>query len=87
MAESLRAVLRRGWRVSMKLVDAKLSPEDGDLVGAWADGLTEKYYMDRASGHCSPADFRSFDPGAFEEQCLKEIAHMETILAGGKKKD
>lgn len=55
--------------------------EEADLVYGWVDGLTHKYYADRASGHCSLAEFRDFDVGKFEESVDREIEKMQKILA------
>lgn len=60
--------------------------EEADLVYAWVDGLSHKYYHNVSSGHCSPKAFMDFKVEEWEASVDQEIKKMEKILSRLKRK-
>ena len=51
-----------------------------DMIWAWVDGLTQKYYENMSTGHCSLQATIDFDPGEFEEDVERDIRKMKKLL-------
>ena len=93
--ESLSELMEKAFCLSLELTHATKAPgghyldqrkhqigtkDDEDMAFGWADGLTHKYYHDRAIGHCSLQAMIDFDIAKFEERVIKDISTMERLL-------
>jgi len=58
-----------------------LTSDEYEILHAVADGLTEKYIMNRISGKCSLAAMMSFKPGDAERQVKAKIKILKRIKA------
>lgn len=95
ICNSLCDLMEEAYQLSLKVGHSELAPdgsyftwrelptneENNDMVSAWADGLTHKYYQDRVNGHCSLQTTIDFDVGDFESKVKMNIECMKAILA------
>ena len=93
--ESLEDLMRQAFNLSLDLAYTELSPDGGyftaregvfaeaqeDMIFGWVDGLTQKFYSSRTSGHCSLQAMIDFDVAAFEEEVRRDIATMTELFA------
>lgn len=84
-APSLREKIGEMHDLSFQIVDNKdlaqsLNKKDADLVYGIADGLTEKFIMDRINGRTSLQAMLDWPPGKLEKLVDDNIDELKTIL-------